>query len=68
MGAQQDRRDSFLGRLWQWTEEKLIQDVPEHIARCEFDCSRIECRWDEWETCEKRLRHIEQAKARAASG
>ena len=67
MGTQTDKRTSFFGRLWQQAANKLIQDVPECIAKCEFDCRRVDCRRDEWETCENRLRHIEQTKARADS-
>ena len=67
MSAQTETRTSLLGNLWQWVENKLIQDVPESIAECEFECRRLECRQEEWETCEKKMRHIAQAKARATS-
>jgi hypothetical protein len=47
-------RDS-LKRLWGWIKEQIIQDVPEDLATCEFDCSCVsECRENpcaigEWE-------------------
>ncbi len=65
MGAKTGERTSYLGRLWRalgWVENKLSQDVPDNIARCEFDCRKLECRQNEWETCKKRLRYNEQAK------
>jgi hypothetical protein len=44
-----------LKRLWGWIKEQIVQDVPEHLAICEFDCSCVrECRENqctlrEWE-------------------
>jgi hypothetical protein len=47
-------------RLWQRFRNKVIQDVPEDIQLCEFDCHNLECAMGDWEKCEKRLRSIEQ--------
>ena len=33
-----------------------IEDVPEEIAACEFECPRSNCLQGEWETCPNRLR------------
>lgn len=44
-----------LTRFGQWTRSLLVQDVPEEIAVCEFDCRKGECSHDEWERCERRL-------------
>ena len=62
MGTETDKRTSYFGRLWQWVENKLIQDVPDNIARCEFDCRKLECGQHEWKACEKRLCYNEKAK------
>jgi hypothetical protein len=39
-----------------WLKNQVIQEVPEDIALCEFDCRKPQCRMGEWETCERRLR------------
>ncbi len=33
----------------------IIQDVPEDIALCEFDCNKGQCKMEEWEKCKRRL-------------
>ncbi len=48
-----------LNCLKRWLAEQ-VQDVPEDIALCEFDCRKPECLVGEWETCERRLRWIEE--------
>jgi hypothetical protein len=55
MAAQEEDRLSPFRKLRRWLS-RLIQDVPEDIAACEFECRRLECRQGDWETCEKRLR------------
>jgi hypothetical protein len=36
----------------------FVQDAPEDIAPCEFECRRLECRQGEWDACEKRLSRV----------
>jgi hypothetical protein len=53
------RKQNNQGRIYQvrqWFKTLLIQDVPEEIAACEFECRRTDCRQGEWETCPNRLR------------
>lgn len=33
----------------------VIQDMPDDIGICEFDCRRLQCSQGEWEICERRL-------------
>ena len=47
-------------RLWQRLINKVIQDAPEDIQLCEFDCRELECSMGDWENCEKRRRSIAQ--------
>lgn len=35
---------------------QIVDDAPEDLAICEFDCRREQCTWNEWETCERRIR------------
>lgn len=44
-----------LTRFRQWAKGLVVQDVPEDIAVCEFDCRKGQCKQDEWEKCERRL-------------
>jgi len=55
MFTQKEPRISYFYRLWNWFRKGLIQDVPEDIAVCAFDCRKPQCRHGEWETCERRL-------------
>ncbi|MGO9924082.1 MAG: hypothetical protein ACLQIB_56475 [Isosphaeraceae bacterium] len=41
--------------LWQRFKSLLIADVPEDIAICEFDCSKNQCTYGEWATCQRRI-------------
>lgn len=54
---------AMLGNLLSWAKQhlqqvkrKAIEEVPDDIALCEFDCRKTQCRYDEWATCERRLR------------
>ena len=42
-----------------WLKEQIVQDVPEDIALCEFDCRKGQCRMGEWESCERRLKDLQ---------
>jgi hypothetical protein len=42
-------------RLWQWIKNQIVQDVPEEIALCEFDCHKQQCTEIEWQTCPRRI-------------
>jgi hypothetical protein len=42
-----------------WLKEQIVQDVPEDIALCEFDCRKGQCRVGEWESCERRLKDLQ---------
>jgi len=44
-----------LRQFWQWFKRQWINDVPEDIAMCEFDCRKGQCLYDEWESCERRI-------------
>lgn len=52
------RETSFIRRLWNSIAKRWIDDVPEEIATCEFDCREFRCERGRWETCEHRLRHL----------
>ena len=44
-----------LTRLRQRTVSFFVQEVPEDVAVCEFDCRKGNCEQGEWEVCERRL-------------
>ena len=46
----------MLRRMWRRLSNELVQNVPEAIAVCEFDCRKEQCTGKEWATCERRLR------------
>ena len=49
-------------RLWKRFKNKVIQEAPEDIQLCEFDCHKLECAMGDWEKCERRLRSIAQTR------
>ena len=42
-------------RLWQRFRNKVIQEVPEDIQLCEFECRKLQCTMSGWARCERRL-------------
>ena len=65
MVAQKEAKLSPFRWLRRWIKGRLVQDVPEEIAACEFECRRTECKQGDWETCERRLRGMGGGKNRA---
>jgi hypothetical protein len=49
-------------------EQEVIQEVPEDIQLCEFDCRKLQCAMGDWEKCERRLRTIEQTQKHTGCG
>ena len=43
-----------LRRIGDWLLGQIVQDVPEEIGVCEFDCRRVDCSPGELEQCERR--------------
>jgi len=43
-----------LRTIWQRLKRQWVDEVPEDIAICEFDCRKNQCLYDEWATCERR--------------
>jgi hypothetical protein len=41
--------------LWQWIRNQIVQQIPEEIALCEFDCYKQQCTDKEWQTCTRRI-------------
>ena len=54
--AKGGREDHPIARGWRFLMEQLVQDVPEELAVCEFECRKLECTQGEWEVCDRRLR------------
>ena len=38
-----------------WLKQQVVQDVPDELALCEFDCRKEQCTHHEWATCERRI-------------
>jgi hypothetical protein len=50
------RNRNLVGRLWQFVKRQIIDDAPEELAICQFDCHKGQCTEAEWKTCERRVR------------
>lgn len=46
---------TIFDRGWRFLMDQLIQEVPESIAVCEFDCRETDCEFERWVSCERRL-------------
>ena len=40
---------------WQWIKSEFIQEIPDDIALCEYDCRKEQCTQEEWLTCGRRV-------------
>lgn len=56
MVARKENKKGRVRRVVEWFKARWVQDVPEEVAPCEFECRKTECRHGDWETCERRLR------------
>ncbi len=50
-----------------WLKDQIVEDVPDSLALCEFDCRKQPCRMGEWERCERRLRDVQDLRSRKAT-
>ena len=50
-------------RAWHFLVDQLIQDVPEEIAVCEFDCRETQCTLERWASCERRVKAMRRETA-----
>ena len=44
-------------RLVGFVKRNIVDDVPEEIALCEFDCRKGQCEQGEWASCDRRVRN-----------
>ena len=56
---------SLFDRGWRFLVDQLIQEVPDSIAVCEFECRETECTMERYVSCERRLQAVRQAAVRA---
>ena len=54
MSTSASQRPNPVAGLWRRLKTMLIADVPEDLAICEFDCSKNQCSYGEWATCQRR--------------
>jgi len=47
--------ENLFKRFRCWVRDQIVQDLPEDIVLCEFDCRKEQCTMGEWERCERRL-------------
>ena len=48
-------------RLRRWFSNHVIQNVPEEVSICEYECQEPDCHIAKWALCEKRTAHVESA-------
>jgi hypothetical protein len=50
------RSTTSFQRLWQFVKRQTVDDAPEELTLCEFDCRKGQCQQNEWDTCGRRIR------------
>ncbi len=53
----------MFGKLIRWLKIPVAR-VPDEVAVCEFDCFERECRFLDWEHCERRLQACQSQAAK----
>lgn len=48
--------DGLLRRFRRWVAARIVQEVPEDIAICAFDCKKGQCTDGEWAICDRRIK------------
>ena len=46
-----------------WLEDRIVEDVPDRLASCEFGCRNQQGRMGEWERCQRRLRDVQDRRS-----
>jgi len=55
-GRDPSKRGNPFDWLQQFVKRQIIDEAPEDFAICEFDCRRGQCKQDELDACERRMR------------
>ena len=53
-----------LERLGRWFADHVIQNVPEEVSVCEYECQEPDCHLAKWALCEKRTAEPEHVMVR----
>lgn len=53
-----------LKRWWLRLQQAIAQDVPERVAKCEFDCERTDCAPDAIRDCHPRFEYEQAERSR----
>jgi hypothetical protein len=48
---------NFPRNIWNWIRRQFVDEVPEAVALCEFDCRKPHCNEGDWEVCQRRLQN-----------
>ena len=66
MPTERAKNDGRFSQAWQWVKGQFVQEVPQDVALCEFDCRKLQCTMGEWETCARRLETLALQKQSSA--
>ena len=48
-----------IGRAQRWFADHIVQNVPEEMSVCEYECGEPDCHIAKWALCEKRVQQPE---------
>jgi hypothetical protein len=43
--------EGVISVIRRWVKDRIIQEAPEEVARCEFECRALQCNQGHWESC-----------------
>jgi len=46
-------------RVQRWIADHIIQNVPEEVSVCEYECQEPNCHIAKWAMCEKRVPRLD---------
>ena len=49
-----------IGRVQRWFADHIVQNVPEDVSICEYECQEPDCHIAKWALCEKRTVRAEE--------
>jgi hypothetical protein len=55
MPDDRSRKGDVFHRLWRFVKRQVVDDAPEDMAICQFDCRKEQCQQEEWATCDRRI-------------
>lgn len=61
-------KKGLVSELWSFISRKWIQEVPEELAYCEYECREPHCNDEIFRTCKLRLGYLQMLREQGSQG